>query len=671
MKSRLTYLPVLCLIIAVTAYSDDGGTTSPFAFGAGAREISLGGSTLSSADPTTAPYWNPSRLADAEWLSLAGFHTRLYESDVVYQYFGFTFPTLDLGNFGFGVFRLGIDDIERRDQNNLLTGFFDDSRLSYYLAYGRKISRFDVGFSMNLENHKLDSYSATSSPGFNLSIGRTIPVNNKYIRQLTMTLVGRNLVRPSMELYESKIKYPYEADFGFSVKIFPVGNNRHELNLSGALAKTDFLITKLSLGLEYDFQKLLFLRGGFADKRFSIGGGLKFKYLAFDYAFVERDLGSLHLFNITTTIGRSISEKQAIRDSKREAQFDSNMNNRLSSRYREMISELMKQGHDFLSADSLESAGACFDRALFLAQTNAGDTTEIARLAAEVHARIKEADDLSAYGSYIDSARTRYESKDYLGARYFANLAKTKIPDGAEADDFLNLADDAISNMVSHDEMIEEKLFAIDSLLGYGFAEKALNLAKSLDQFADGNDRIRLICKKAEFEYWKEKALQAYNSQDHSAAIKAIDTALVLFPGHKWCLDLRQDINRDKTAQSKATSVEPNRSAVAVSAELLHETENDYITAQKLFEGGDLRRAIELWEKVEKSVPDYQSVREYLVRAYRFVGIELYGQNRLEESIVYWKKAIELDSTNRELQEYIKRTESEIRKLKELSYESK
>ncbi len=81
-------------------------------------------------------------------------------------------------------------------------------------------------------------------------------------------------------------------------------------------------------------------------------------------------------------------------------------------------------------------------------------------------------------------------------------------------------------------------------------------------------------------------------------------------------------------------------------------------------------KAVNHWEKVERLAPNYQSVQEYLIKAYKFVGIELYGQNRLSDAIATWEKAVRLDPANDEINDYIKRTRNEISKLNELTYDN-
>ena len=63
------------------------------------------------------------------------------------------------------------------------------------------------------------------------------------------------------------------------------------------------------------------------------------------------------------------------------------------------------------------------------------------------------------------------------------------------------------------------------------------------------------------------------------------------------------------------------------------------------------------------------SVRDYLVDAYKFLGVELYTENRLSEALDVWQKAARLAPDSTEIAGYIKRTRHEISKLEEISYE--
>ena len=106
-----------------------------------------------------------------------------------------------------------------------------------------------------------------------------------------------------------------------------------------------------------------------------------------------------------------------------------------------------------------------------------------------------------------------------------------------------------------------------------------------------------------------------------------------------------------------------------LSEELEREVDLAYKDGQRLFREGRLWDAVSSWERVEALAPDYKSVRDYLVDAYKFLGVELYTQNRLEDAVEVWKKAARLDPDSSEISSYIRRTEGEISRLEEISYE--
>ena len=71
--------------------------------------------------------------------------------------------------------------------------------------------------------------------------------------------------------------------------------------------------------------------------------------------------------------------------------------------------------------------------------------------------------------------------------------------------------------------------------------------------------------------------------------------------------------------------------------------EQAYQEGQKAFRAGNLTEALAHWEMVDRVAPDHESVRSYLIKAYRLAGVEMYGQNELPEAVKIWKKAERLD----------------------------
>ncbi len=667
MKSPGIIIVVFLAMAASAGATGDGGTESPFAFGIGARELALAGANLTECRGTAAPFWNPARLARSEHLALSGFHARLFDSDVAYQYLGFVVPTLDFGTFGLGFNRLGIGGIEKRTTGNFLLGEIEDKRLGIYAAYGRLLSGYEIGLAATLEHHSLDEYSDVSSPGVNLAVGRRFEPEATWIRSLAFAVVARNVVQLSLQLYEESVTHPLSADLGISVGLIPRSRWGHLLTLSAKVNKTDKVDTRSAFGAEYNIRESLHLRGGVRDGRWSLGIGLQIRSFSFDYALVDRDLGSIHTFSLATTFGLATGEKRARRIKKREDEFNRLMDTRLEMQNRQMIEQLVDQGEEYFDSGDLVQATRHFDRALFLARTTGTDTVRIHDLALSARGRLEEVSRLSRYTQHLDSSEVKLQTGDFVAARYFAGQALVEQPESHQAQELMQRADSAIAQIAAREDLLRTKLLTADSLLGFGKTEEALTVLHSLSEFAPDDHSVRMALKRAVFEQMKQAASDAFARADFPAATSALDSALSLFPEHQSCLELQKRIER-RTATAPAQqqdSVDPE----PLSSQLEREVNEAYHAAQGAFQAGDLKAAITGWEKVERLAPNFQSVREYLVNAYKFVGVELYGQSRLEEAAATWRKAILLSPGNEEITDYIKRVENEMRMLRELSYE--
>ncbi|MEW6051764.1 MAG: hypothetical protein AB1644_11995 [Candidatus Zixiibacteriota bacterium] len=666
---RVVHISILWAFTALTATAQTGGTGSPFAFGAGSRDLALGGANISTSDFATAAFWNPARLAQSEQYGVMGFHTRLYDSDIAYQYLGIVFPTLDWGAVGFGVFRLGIDNIEKRDAGNSLLGTIDDNRMAFRLGYGRTVGSVDLGLALSLETHSLDTYKATSSPGLDLALSRRITTPFWRCEQATLSLVGRNLITPSMRLVDETIDIPFELQAGLGLQFAVSHDGHHTLNLSGSLSKPDPAEAVGAFGLEYSMFDMLNLRGGLRGDQLSFGTGLAYHGISFDYAWVDRELGALHLITLNTAFGKPVGERRQLRAERREAAFNQAMSDRLAQKNSELASQMLEAGKLAMGAGDLEAADADFDRALFLARSSGIDTTPYATLAADVRKQITDWDRAARLAAYVDSARVHLGSQDYLGCQYFAGLALGLDPGSAEAVDLRNQAVYASAELSRSQEFVQQKLTEVDSLISYGAYEQALSAAQSLDRMAPDNPAVRLSLRKAEFESFRSSAETELANRQYVASLAALDSALARFPGHGRCLELQQQC-QVALKQSQMPEVAKAPVSAPLSRDLQKQVQGMYERAQHAFGRGDLHQAIAEWEEVQRLAPGYQSVREYLVKAYRFVGVDLYSRNRLTEALEIWKKALAIAPDNAEIAAYARRTQNEIDKLKELSYDN-
>jgi tetratricopeptide (TPR) repeat protein len=668
----------MCLAILAAggpALGGDGGTESPFTLGAGARSLALGSADLIYCGPGVCAYWNPAVLSRTERYSLEAFHSGLYDADAGYQYFGLAVPTMDFGSFGMGVFRLGIDGIEKRDADNLYLGEISDSRLGLCLGYGSSLSGYDLGATVTIEQHSPGTYSATSSPGLTVSVARRFATGGRRLREVGIALVGRNLVGPSIKLDQQSITYPYSIEAGVSVDVLPLGTGDHRLVFAGRFAKVEDLSGWASMGIEYTLWDNVSLRGGIRDGDASFGAGLFYKYVGFNYAMVSRDLGNLHMFSINANLGMPVSERRMARERAREAEFNRLISRRLADSNREMVEGLFEEGKATAASGDLGGAVALFERALFIAQAAGIDTTEISRVANEAGARLKRQNAAEAYARNMGAARERLEADDYLGARYYVDLALSNDPGSDEAKALLDRVEDAVVESATREQTVLRGLAMADSLLDYGETGQALVLVRSLSRAAGSDGRVQRGLRKAEFSYWQRAAEDAFARADYGAARAAVDSAAARFKDHPWCITMMGKIDmegRRRAGWAESDRGEAGRSAPAapnLSPELEKEVAATYKRGQELFKQGDLSAAVAEWEKVDALAPGYLSVRDYLVEAYKFLGVELYTSNRLAQAVDVWKKAYKIAPDSTEISNYIKRTEHEISKLEEMSYE--
>jgi len=665
----LLALLVLGLMPSLRA-GDDGGTTSPFDMGAGSRELALSGAALASADATTAIYWNPARLARAERFAVTGFYSQLYESDVAYQYAAAVFPTLDFGSIGIGVFRLGVNDIERRDENNLATGSFSDSRLALYVAYARQWSDYDVGLSATFEHQSLDSYSATSSPGLTLSVGRRFGTPLAWLPQWDIYLIGRNVSSASIQLADQEYSYPITAALGISALVLPTQSRQHVAHVNISLRKSELIDPRLAVGIEYTFANLLQVRGGLTGTDAAIGGGVTYRSFSFDYALTNRDLGSLHLFTLTTTFGPTISERLANRAAEREREFNNLMSERLTAQNRRTVERLQAESDDLRENGDLVAAVDRLDRALFVARGSGLDTVALAESLHRVKQDLEYVNSTLRQEALLDSARTELDHGNYLAARYYASLVLTESPTSESAKQIESQANSAINESNLREDLIATRLYTVDSLLSFGMLQQARPIVRSLVKYAPDNPLVKSARTRVEFEYWRQAATEALADRQFAAAQAAADSVAAILPGHQWSRYFDNRLKAEQhRAQQPAPVVAPAPTSIQLSPELRREVEQLYSDGRRAFQAGQLAEAIDRWQRVEQLAPDFESVREYLVNAYKFVGVELYGQNKLQEAVATWRQAAALDPNNPEIAGYIKRTETEINKLKELSYE--
>lgn len=311
--------------------------------GIGARGQALAGAYTGLATGVTAMYWNTAGIAGATGLSAAFSRSDLYGGlGVTHTFVGAMLPILG-GVAGVSYNRLDSGDIPRTDEEHPDGGdvqfgnTFSWQGTAVGLHYGRRLTdRLAIGVAGKAIS---EGMSGASANWWGVDIGTQF---NTGLYGLTVGAALSN-IGPSARMEGSLIQRRVETAEAFSVDLpvrfstqaaqlptvfrFSVVSNvaggtdaltmpSGDHNLRLALELTDAVDTDLqtSIGAEYSYRNLLYLRAG---KRFaneasadfrpgkyglSYGGGLRLplvgRHIAFDYAYTSMgDLANVQIFS--------------------------------------------------------------------------------------------------------------------------------------------------------------------------------------------------------------------------------------------------------------------------------------------------------------------------------------------------------------------------------------
>jgi hypothetical protein len=194
--------------------TEDAGTRSVFAAGAGARALALGGAFAAIADDASASLWNPGGLG-----GIPQGQVQFSQSEME---FGFheTFAGVVLPDWRFGAAALtlrhfGTDGIEARDGRNTVVGTdLADRESEIGLGIGGTLgSAWSIGAAAKLRRQELAGRSGT---GVGLDLGvRVAPavalhVDRPWAQQLQVGLAVRNALEPAIRLDQESVQDPSE-----------------------------------------------------------------------------------------------------------------------------------------------------------------------------------------------------------------------------------------------------------------------------------------------------------------------------------------------------------------------------------------------------------------------------------------------------------------------------
>ncbi len=290
----------------------------------GSASTALGGSNLASATGVDALFWNPSGLATINGKSAEVlFSNQIYIADISVNYFAGAYKIPNFGTLALSVKALGFGDIpvttvtnpdgtgETYSPTYLTTGLSYARAMTDRISFGatakliyNKITRetatgvaFDFGLNYNVTGSGLQFGVALKNIG--PSIKYTGPDLEQFF-QPPGTQTGTQQEPRSIELADFELPTALSLGLSYDFRL----DKKNNLIMHGTFQNNSFSTDDYNLGLEYNYNKLVYLRGGYQfsndnidDRVFtgpSFGAGIKYTAsnaftVGFDYAYRVTD----------------------------------------------------------------------------------------------------------------------------------------------------------------------------------------------------------------------------------------------------------------------------------------------------------------------------------------------------------------------------------------------
>jgi hypothetical protein len=340
MNQTRNVLTVLVLVLAAagSAFAGAGnraGTNgaSELLIPVGTRDIGMGGATIATTSGVEALFWNPAAVAKMHGSASLYFSHMNYIADI-----GVDYGAVAANFENFGILSLSLKSLSVGDIPVTTTSDPDGTGQTFSpqfftigLSYSRQLSdRIAVGVTTHIISERLADVSATgvafdvgvlydnlaSVDGLSLGVAvKNIGPQMKFDGTGLMTqatVAAQNRPPGLYQIQAAPFELPSTIEFGLGYRRNFAGSN--SVLVSTTFQSNNFSDDEYRLGIEYGFQDLIFLRGGYnlaqkaTDERqflfgpsFGIGvqGALGSLDVSFDYAFRSvKVFESSHVFSL-------------------------------------------------------------------------------------------------------------------------------------------------------------------------------------------------------------------------------------------------------------------------------------------------------------------------------------------------------------------------------------
>jgi hypothetical protein len=339
MKNILRFLIMVSVLLlgADSIYAGGGNRTgtggaAQLLIPVGTRGIAMGGSNIATATGIDALFWNPAGAAKMDGSATLLFSHMNYIADIGVEYGAVSANFEGFGVMSFSVKSLSVGDIAVTT-NSAPDGtgqIYTPQELVAGVTYSRQLTdRISIGVTANLITEKIDQVSA-SGLGFNVGVAYNdladisglsfgIVLNNIGPQMqfdgpgLLQNSTVSNFNRPPAPLKIDSAPFDLPTNFQLGLSYSPQLDDVNSLTVSSLFQNNNFSEDEYKVGLEYGYDNLIFLRGGYSAAAksndayiygFSAGVGINYDLggldVKVDYAYRDVEyFGGNHVFGIS------------------------------------------------------------------------------------------------------------------------------------------------------------------------------------------------------------------------------------------------------------------------------------------------------------------------------------------------------------------------------------
>jgi hypothetical protein len=291
---------IIPFLLASTVPAAGGGTTAVdfLRMGVSARSAATGEAFSAVSDGPVSTYYNPAGLSRTENFQIAGMHSEWFQ-DLRYEYLGLALPVGRRGGVGVSFSYLTFGSIRGFSETDEPLGDVSAYDMAAALSYGHRLTDgLSLGLGVKTVGEKLDNVEAF---GFAADIGIQFRMN-RFLTGLSVTNMG-----PSMKYETSSSPLPTTVNAGISY--YPLGSSLAFLIGTQIPFEGE---ASFGAGLEYSYNNLMVLRGGYSTESdlgggsgLSFGGGINLSSHSLDYAYKFNGImGATHQISFIFRFGQ-------------------------------------------------------------------------------------------------------------------------------------------------------------------------------------------------------------------------------------------------------------------------------------------------------------------------------------------------------------------------------